>query len=203
MTILNGNYREYKLDNGLVVALQETLSQTIVGKLRVNYGAFHEQTDEKGYAHFLEHCLVSAGSAKYTPLQIEAISDSLGYFNASTSVGRTTFPMESLTEDLGLWLDLVSGFLFNPRFGTERVEGERGIVLREIADHKSNPDYELSRSLTNAIARGHPTGIEILGDSKSIAEASVEKIKRFYERGYTASNMDLILVGNLPKNVEE
>ena len=102
MEILNGNFRHYELNNGLVVALQETPTQTIVGEVRVNYGAFHEQAEEGGYAHLLEHCLASAGSDKYTPLQVEAISDGLGYFNANTNVGRTTFSMGSLTEETSI-----------------------------------------------------------------------------------------------------
>src|SRR4030042_6411533 len=154
MAILNGNYREYKLDNRMRVALQETPSNFIVGKIRVNFGRFHEKTDERGYAHLLEHCLASAGSDKHTPLQVEEISNGLGYFNAYTSIGRTTFPMESLTEDLEPWLDLVSGFLFNPRFDNERVKKEKGIVLREIADSRSNSYYEHSKNLIDIITRG-------------------------------------------------
>ena len=203
MTILNGNFRHYELDNGLVVGMQNTPSQTVVGILRVNYGASHERPDERGYAHFLEHCLAAAGSDKYSPLQVEAITDNIGYFNANTNIGRTTFPMGSLSEDLELWLELVSGFLFNPRFDPERVEGERRVVLREIADHISNPHYETSRQVIEALSRGHPTGIEVCGDSKSIADASIEKLKIFHQRGYSATNMDLILVGDLPNNAEK
>ena len=33
MTLINGNYREYRLDNGLVVALQNTPIQTIAANM--------------------------------------------------------------------------------------------------------------------------------------------------------------------------
>ena len=47
MAVINGQFREYKLDNGLVVALQETPTQTIAAKLRVNYGTAHERDGEE------------------------------------------------------------------------------------------------------------------------------------------------------------
>ena len=43
MVALNGKFREYRLDNGLYVALQETPTKTIAGRLRVKYGSLHER----------------------------------------------------------------------------------------------------------------------------------------------------------------
>ena len=62
------NYREFTLDNGLFVALQNTPTQTVSGRLRVFQGALHEQPGEEGLAHFLEHTIVNAGSRKYSPI---------------------------------------------------------------------------------------------------------------------------------------
>ena len=47
----NGNYREYKLDNGFNVILQKTPTQTVVGTLRVNYGTIHEEKGENGFTN--------------------------------------------------------------------------------------------------------------------------------------------------------
>lgn len=70
MTLYNKNYREYKLDNGLFVALQKTSTQTIAGRLRVKHGALNEKPGEEGIAHFLEHVLATGGSKKYSPADI-------------------------------------------------------------------------------------------------------------------------------------
>ncbi|MBS3155037.1 hypothetical protein J4404_00905 [Candidatus Woesearchaeota archaeon] len=43
---------EYKLDNGLVVALQNTPTKTVAVKLRVNYGSSYEKN-----GNFIEHKL--------------------------------------------------------------------------------------------------------------------------------------------------
>ena len=93
MTTINGNYREFKLDNGLLVALQDTPTQTVSGRLRVWHGSLNEQPGEEGIAHFLEHTLLSGGSSKYTPEQSNKIMGTFGFFNAYTGLQKTFFPV--------------------------------------------------------------------------------------------------------------
>lgn len=200
---MNGNYKEYKLDNGLVVALQETPTQTIAAKLRVNYGSSHEKKGEEGMAHFLEHCLVTGGSKKYNPAQADEIRGSFGFSNASTNIGRTFFTGQMLVEDFEKWLDYVSNHVFTPRFDQDRVNGERERVLREISDAKSNPLHQANQEFKSVFYRGHPKGRFVLGREEIVREADLEKIATFYSRGYHPNNMDLIVVGGLPQNTEE
>ena len=116
MTIINGGYREFKLDNGLVVALQKTPTQTVAAKLRVNYGSSHEREGEEGLAHYLEHCLVTGGSSKYNPISADEIRGTFGYSNAFTNIGRTFFVGQMLTEDLETWMDYISDHVLRPGF---------------------------------------------------------------------------------------
>ncbi len=203
MVKIDGNYREYKLDNGLVVALQNTPTQTVATKLRVNQGSSHEGKGEEGMAHFLEHCLVSGGSQKYDPLTADEISGSFGYFNAATSLGRTFFLGQMLTEDLDRWLDYISDHTLRPRFDQERVNSERERVLREISDAKSNPVYLHDQEFDAIFYRGHPKGRFNLGKEEVVKNADLTKIKKFHSKGFSPNNMDLILAGGLPGNIEE
>jgi len=203
MTIINGKYREYKLDNGLVVALQNTPTQTIAGRLRVNFGSSHEREGEEGMAHFLEHCLVTGGSKKYDPLTADNIRGSFGYSNASTNIESTFFMGQMLTEDLGTWLDYVSDHTLKPRFDQERIDGERERVLREISDAKSNPIYLANQEFSAVFYRGHPKGKFTLGKEEVVKGADSRKIRGFHSRGFHPNNMDLIIVGGLPENIEE
>lgn len=203
MAILNGKYKEYKLNNGLTVVLQTTPSQTIAGRLRVNQGAYHEKKGEEGIAHFLEHCLVTGGSKKYTPIQGDKIANSLGFVNAETSLGRTSFIGGMLNEDVNLWLDYLSDHIFNPRLDIKRVNGERERVLREISDKKSNSLYSFNRELYKTFYREHPNEKEIIGNEETVKNTSLEKLLDFHSRGFSPNNMDLILVGGLPEDIEE
>jgi len=203
MAIINGGYREYKLDNGLKVALQNTPTQTVSGKLRVNQGTYHENQGEEGMAHFLEHCLVTGGSKKYDPFVADNIRNSFGSTNAFTNIGRTFFVGEMLSEDVGNWLDYTAEHLFNPRFDSERVNGERERVLREISDYKSNSSYIPEMEFNKLFYKGHPKGLSILGKEEVVKNADLEKLVNFHSKGFIPNNMELILVGGLPKNIED
>lgn len=202
MNMLRGNYKEYKLDNGLVVVLQNTPTQTIAAKLRVNYGTSHEREGEEGMAHFLEHCLVTGGSLKYDPIIADEIRGSFGSLEVFTNIGRTLFIYQMLAEDLETWFDYISDHVFRPRFDQDRVRGERERVLREISDAKSNPMYIVNIEYNNIFYRGHPKGGFILGKEEVVKNADKEKLAKFHSRGYNPNNIDLIILGSLPKNIE-
>jgi len=203
MVTLNGNYREFELDNGLFVALQETSTQTVSGRLRVWHGALNEHQGEEGLAHFLEHTLMVGGSQKYNPERADEIRGTFGSFNAVTCLERTFFPVDMLSGDSQLFLEYISDVVFNPRFETVRVEEERQRVLRETADAKSNPGFKDSKAYGKAFfGKNSPHTYFILGNEAVVDSANVDTLKGFHERGYHPNNMDLILVGALPKNIE-
>jgi|GEM_PF-1474320 len=204
MATINGNYREFKLDNGLLVALQETPTQTVSGRLRVWHGALNEKQGEEGIAHFLEHTLMTGGSQEYDPERADEIRGTFGSFNAFTGLGRTFFPVDMLAEDSQLFLEYVSDAAFNPRFEASKVGEERQRVLRETADAKSNPGFKDSKAYGESFfGKNSPHTYFILGNEAVVDSASVDTLKGFHERGYHPNNMDLILVGALPKNIED
>ncbi|MEK6915257.1 MAG: pitrilysin family protein [Nanoarchaeota archaeon] len=204
MAIINECYRELKLDNGLSVALQETPTQTVSGRLRVWHGALNEREGEEGIAHFLEHTLLMGGSEKHTPEEADEIRGRFGSFNAYTSRDRTFFPVDMLAEDILLFLQYISDAVFNPRFDLRRVEEERQRVLRETADNKSKPSFKDNLSIGEAIfGKGSPYIYQILGKEAIVKNASVDNLTAFHQRGYSPNNADLVLVGALPKNIED
>ena len=204
MSTLNGNYRELTLDNGLVVALQSTPTQTISGRLRVHHGGLHEREGEEGLAHFLEHTVMKGGGRKFAPDAAERIMGTFGNINASTSSYETRFPVGMLADDLELYLDFISDVVFHPRFELERVNQERQRVLRETADAKSNPAFQDNKDFMDALY-----GVDsshtyfVLGKEDVVSRAMPDNLRTFHERGYNPNNTDLILVGALPENVDE
>ncbi|MBS3095582.1 insulinase family protein [Candidatus Woesearchaeota archaeon] len=204
MASINGKCREYRLDNGLFVALQNTRTRTAAIKLRVNYGYAHEKNGEEGLAHFVEHCIITAGSSKYDPKTADMIRSSFGYgqFDATTFIDKTVFSGTILASDLISFIDYISDSVLNPRFDQEMVDGERNRVLREIYDKKSEPGYLLSIEFAKSFYRGHPRGIFGLGKEEIIINVGVENLRRFHSKGYCPNNMELIVVGELPKNIE-
>lgn len=196
-------YKEYTLDNGLSIALHRTPTKTVAAKLNVWHGSLNEKPGEEGLAHFLEHSLLMGGSKKYSPKDADRIMGTFGSFNAYTSLTKTSFPFDMLTEHVELYLNYISDSAFNPRLDKERVEEERKIVLREYADYRSSPIFEYKKNHLDAFfGKNSPHVYKILGNDDVISSASADNLRRFHERGYNPNNMDLIMVGNLPKNIE-
>lgn len=141
---------------------------------------------------------------KYSPEIADEIRGTFGSFNAYTRLERTSFPVDMLAEDSQLFLEYVSDAVFNPRFATSRVEEERQRVLRETADAKSNPGFKDIKAYGEAFfGKNSPHIYFILGNESVVGSASVDTLRGFHERGYNPNNMDLILVGALPKNIED
>ncbi len=204
LIVMDTNYHEFQLDNGLFVALQKTHTRTVSGRLRVFHGALHEMPGEEGIAHFLEHALMGGGSQKFDPLSAERLRRSFGSFNAYTFLEKTIFPVDTLAEDVPLFLDYVSDLVFNPGFDAKVIEQERQRVLRELADKKSNRNFEDNKRLEEAFyGKNSPHARLVLGEEAVVSSASIEKLGAFHQRGYHPNNMDLILVGNLPENIDK
>jgi len=197
---MNFDYEKFYLPNGLRVALLRTENSTVNSKLRVNYGAVHEMPGEEGLAHFLEHCIMTGGSTHFSIQQSDDVRSKLGHSNAKTSLGRTFLEADMLPRHLELWLAYASDSAFNLQFDAERVEGERGRIVREISDIRSSPVYRLNRQLEKILYRQHPISRCVIGSEQVVQNATIDQLREFHSRGYGTSNCDLILVGNLPEN---
>ncbi len=195
-------YQEYRLDNGLVVVLKNTPTETIAAKLRVHYGPIDEKAGEEGVAHFLEHCIAGGGSEKYNLKAADEVTGLFGYYNAFTDEGKTWFEANMLKEYLETWMDFISSHMFKPKLDKKRFNEERERVLREIADLKSDPSFSIHRELDSKFYRGHPKGVFIAGKEEIIKNMDMKGLMDFYSRGYYPNNMDLIIAGGLPKNIE-
>ncbi|MCB2134227.1 MAG: insulinase family protein, partial [Rhodobacteraceae bacterium] len=121
------------LSNGLRIVTERmpSLGSAAIG-LWINAGGRHEQEDQNGIAHFLEH-MAFKGTGRRTALQIaEEIEDVGGYINAYTSREMTAYYARVLEADVPLALDVISDIVLNPLFEEKEIEVERHVILQEI-----------------------------------------------------------------------
>ncbi len=206
MSISKRGYKEYTLDNGLVVALQNIPTSIVSAELLVEIGPLNERKGEEGISHFLEHCLYFGGSEKYSPVEADQVRAYFGVFEsfqAFTSTSMISFIGHFLKEHSEIWLDYIADHAFRPRLNLSRVESEREIVLGEIHDEKSSPDYSSDEEFKDLFYRGHPKGISIFGKEEVIAQLNVSKLAEFHSRGFKPNNLRLIMAGGLPNNIEK
>ncbi|MDD3263485.1 MAG: pitrilysin family protein [Candidatus Nanoarchaeia archaeon] len=197
-------YEQLQLDNGFKVNYKENDEPTVYVELIVNSGATSEKKDEDGLAHFLEHIVNNAGSKKYSPLEIEKIKNTFGESNASTSLKRTLFYVDSLKDDFLQILDYFSEIVFNQRFDLEKIERERQRVLREISNKLSKPNYFHDKLHKESFLGKNSLMLrEVLGNEMMLKSFDIQTIRDFYTRNYNINNVFLNVIGGIPKNIEE
>lgn len=198
---MDGNYNRFELDNGLVVATYNlSTSETISAKLRVNMGAYHEDENQRGLAHFVEHCIFE-GAENIPQEKADQMRKIFGYSNARTGLGRTGYEGSFCKEDLDAWLHFTSSLVFKPLFSLEAVEKHRRIILREIGDIRSTPNFKINKKIDEAFYRGHPKSQDIGGSEEIIRRATPEDLRALWAKGYHPNNCELLLSGRIPDNI--
>ncbi|MCZ7596188.1 MAG: insulinase family protein [Hyphomicrobium sp.] len=157
------------LANGLrVVTDNMPHLETVSLGLWVGTGARHETEREHGISHFLEHMAFKGTrrrSAQQIAEEIEAVG---GELNAATSMETTAYFARVLKGDEKVALGLIADILQNSAFGRPELEGERQVILQEIAATRDSPDdigYDL---LHDAAFPQQPVGRPILGTPISV-----------------------------------
>jgi len=202
MSTLNGKYREFSLDNGLLVSLKRIPTNTIASRLSVNHGTVHELKGEEGFSHLFEHMLLKDGAHDHSVEETNVIRNSLGEYKPITGFDRTSFPAGIIPSDLELMLDYLSGIVFNPRFDKGIFSAEKAAVIRERADNRSKPYRKDNVDFNEALYGSHPFNYDIFGKATIIRNAKIDDLRNFHSRGFHAGNAHLILAGPLPTNVE-
>jgi len=184
------------LNNGLRVVTDNMRNlETVSLGLWVGTGARHETDREHGISHFLEH-MAFKGTRRRSAQQIaEEIEEVGGELNAATSMETTAYFARVLKGDDGVALGLIADILQNSAFGRPELEGERQVILQEIAATRDSPDdigYDL---LHDAAFPQQPVGRPILGTPLSVGSFTATDLKRFLGRRYGPGNMVIAAAG--------
>ncbi len=178
--------------------------------LVVNVGSIHEEEDERGLAHYLEHMLFN-GSTHFAPGELVKYFQKIGMqfgpdANASTGYFRTVYDInlprgdrESLKEALVVMGDYAEGALLLQA----EIDRERGVILsekrtRDSADYRTyvaSMQFELDGTL---FPERLPIGTEAV-----IRSADRERFKTFYDVWYRPDNMVLVAVGDFKAPMAE
>lgn len=184
------------LANGLRVVTQ-TMPQmeTVSLGLWVGTGARHETERENGISHFLEH-MAFKGTRRRSAQQIaEEIEEVGGELNAATSVENTAYYARVLKGDEEVALGLISDILQNSVFARTELEGERQVILQEIAATRDSPEDMAYDLLHDAAFPKQPVGRAILGTPESVGRFTAGDLKGFLRRRYNPENMVLSAAG--------
>src|SRR5687767_7067107 len=186
------------LPSGLTVLI-ETLPyvRSVAFGYYLRSGSAVESEEHGGASHFLEH-LVFKGTERRTTQEIAQVIDMLGGdVDAFTGKEYTSFYAHVLDEQVPLALDLLTEIVTSPRFTTDDVEMERGVILEEIKMVEDTPDDLVHEIFVTAFWPDHPLGRPILGTEETIAHLERDKIVEHYRETFQPSNVIFAASGNV------
>ena len=191
-------FRKVVLDNGVTV-LSEThpMSRAVSCGVWIERGTRHEKANEAGLAHFIEH-LVFKRTKKRSAYKISRDMEAVGGdLNAFTSRENTAFVTHSLSEHVGLSLDVLSDLVCQPRFDAADIKKEKQVVVQEIHMAEDQVEDAIFDKYFERFYSDSALGKPILGSVASIEAMERKTVLDFHQRQYTAENMIVSVTGNI------
>jgi predicted Zn-dependent peptidase len=161
-------------------------------------GSRHEQPEEHGMAHLVEHLLFKgtpSRSAEEISRQIEGLGASIDAF---TVEDHTAYHAKGPADQFEKLLEVMADFYLNPLFDANDLESEKQVIGEEIAMVRDQPS-QLLEDLSSEAAWGpnHPLGRSITGTNESLARLRRNDVLSFFQRSYHAQTTTFSVAGQL------
>jgi predicted Zn-dependent peptidase len=161
-------------------------------------GSRYEQANEVGLAHFLEHCLFK-GTKTRNALHILSRIDAVGgELNAYTAKEELCLHASFSKEHTKRALELLADISINSTFPEKEIEKEKEVILDEINSYLDSPSDKIFDDFEEHLFKNHPLGNNILGTKESVSGFTQADLQRYVNAYFTADNMVVSYVGNMP-----
>ena len=189
----------HNLPNGVQIVHRKTLSPVVYVGLMIGAGTRHEQPNENGMAHYIEHCLFK-GTEHYTARQIiNHIEGIGGEINAYTTKEETTFYAATLRNHFRTTLHLLADMVLRPTFCKKETDKEVTVILDEIESYNDSPSELIYDDFENMIFEGSSLAMPILGTKKTLRliSKSPDIALNWMKMHYCPERMVLFVLGNV------
>ena len=178
--------------------------------LVVKAGSVHEEENQRGLAHFVEHMAFN-GTERFEKHQIVDYLESIGStfgadLNAYTSFDETVYWLEIPTDDpeiLETAFQILSDWAYAISFDPEEVELERDVVLEEWRLGQGFSSRFQENWFPPIFGTSRYTDRGPIGLTEIIETAPVERLRTFYERWYRPDLMAVVAVGDFDTDLIE
>ena len=187
-----------RLKNGLEVYIISSPGATqSAAALAVRAGYWQEPKEIPGLAHFLEHMLF-LGTKKYPEegAYSEFIQTNGGQTNAYTTGDATVYMFSINNDSFSQALDRFSQFFIHPLLSASGVDREKNAVHQEYAKNLENDDWRQMHVLKALSNPKHPNSRFSIGNLTTLANATPENLREWYEKHYSSDGMTLVIYSN-------
>jgi insulysin len=198
-------YRKLTLENGLRVVLASDPDLNVSSaSMAVGIGANGDPEEMQGLAHFLEHMLF-LGTEKYPELNGYGnfLQSRGGASNAYTAQDHTNYHFQVNHDALPEALDRFAQFFISPTLNYEYAEREMAAVNSEHQKNTMDDTWRLQQLQRSQFREDHPANAFSTGNATTLAEASEEGLRAFFNDYYQAENMTLAVVSTLSLDEQE
>ncbi|MFP4474390.1 MAG: M16 family metallopeptidase [Desulfatibacillaceae bacterium] len=195
----------HTLDNGVryIIRKNSEPRDRVALYLAIGAGSLHENEDQRGLAHFLEHMLFN-GTEHFAPGEMVRFFQSIGMrfgpdANAYTGFDRTVYNVllpdnDEAGMDKGLLVleDYAAGGLLLP----EEIEQEKGVVLAEMKARDSAGYRIFKRSFRHQLPGTRVAHRLPIGKEEVLKAADQAVVKSYYDTWYRPGNLVVSAVGD-------
>ena len=202
-----------KLENGLTyyIRYNSKPAQRAEFYLATNVGAFQEEDDQDGLAHFLEHMCFN-GTKNFPDKKLLEYLQSIGAnfgrnINASTGFEQTQYMLnnipiirEGIIDSCLLVLHDYSHYV---TCDPKEIDAERGVILEERRSRR-DADWRLfERSLPYYFGDTHMSRRSLIGGEEQLKTFKHESLVNFYRKWYNPDMQAVVVVGDFDVDMME
>ncbi len=186
------------LDNGVRIVTQNIgYMHTVTTGIWVANGTRHEDPENNGVAHFIEHMLFK-GTKRRSAHQITREIDSMGgILNAFTGHEYVCYYAKVLAKFLPRAADLLADIFLNSTFPADEIERERKVVLQEIKMRDDSPEEFIHDRFHQVFWHGQLLGMPVLGSEETITGLSRTAILTHKISRYRPQDIIIAAAGNV------
>ena len=207
------NVRIGKLENGLTYYIRhnDKPAQRAEFYLATNVGAFQEEDDQDGLAHFLEHMCFN-GTKNFPEKKLLEYLQSIGAefgrnINASTGFEQTQYMLnnipiirEGIIDSCLLVLhDYAHYVTCNPA----EIDAERGVILEERRSRRDANWRTTERLLPYYFGDTKMARRTLIGGEEQLKTFKYESLTNFYRKWYNPDMQAVIVVGDFDVDMME
>jgi predicted Zn-dependent peptidase len=188
--------RRTQLDSGVRVVSDPTPGAASAAvSIWIGAGSRDEPAESAGAFHFLEHLLFKGTSRRSAHELNMAIDGVGGELNAFTSKESTAFFARVPASDAAMAVDLLAEMVSEPALDADDVDGEREVILEELAMVNDAPDELAASLLDEAVFPDHGLGWEVLGRPETLEGLGRESLAEIHERWYRGATLVVAAAG--------
>jgi zinc protease len=192
---------ESRAGNTLETVLQPNRSPIISFRIVVRTGAADDLRGQEGVAALTAAMLAQGGSRALSYEQIlDAMYPMATRFDWQIDKDMTVFVGATHRDNLDRYYALIRQMLLEPGFRQDDFNRLKTDAINELkVSLREGNDEELGKEeLYNLLYTGHPYGHHNLGTLTALDKITLDDVRQFYQKHYTAGRLMLGLAGGYP-----